>query len=76
MRHPLLSGFSLCLVLAIGGCQASLPPLPAWQSSEGRMHAELGTIVDLASEQVISPETLVERLADCLLYTSPSPRDS
>ena len=64
MRHPLLSGFSLCLVLAIGGCQASLPPLPAWQSSEGRTHAELGTIVDLASEQVISPETLVERLAD------------
>ena len=64
MRHPLLSGFSLCLVLAIGGCQASLPPLPAWQSSEGRTHAELGTIVDLSNEQVISPETLVQRLAD------------
>lgn len=64
MRHPLLSGFSLCLVLAIGGCQASLPPLPAWQSSEGRTHAELGKIVDLSNEQVISPETLVQRLAD------------
>ena len=64
MRHPMLSGFSLCLVLAIGGCQASLPPLPAWQSSEGRTHAELGKIVDLSNEQVISPETLVQRLAD------------
>lgn len=42
MRHPLLSAFSLCLVLELGGCQASLPPLPAWQSSEGRSHAELG----------------------------------
>ena len=64
MRHPMLSGFSLCLVLAIGGCQASLPPLPAWQSSEGRTHAELGKIVDLSNEQAISPETLVQRLAD------------
>lgn len=43
MRHPLLSRFSLCLMLALGGCQASLPPLPAWQSSEGLTHAELGT---------------------------------
>jgi uncharacterized iron-regulated protein len=48
----------------LGGCQASLPPLPAWQSSEGRTHAELGRIVDLASGQVISPEQLVQRLAD------------
>jgi len=63
MRHPLLSGFSLCLVLALGGCQASLPPLPAWQSSEGRADAQLGHIVDLASGQVISPEQLVQRLA-------------
>ncbi|MBK4992864.1 iron(III) ABC transporter [Pseudomonas sp. S37] len=63
MRHPLLSGFSLCLLLALGGCQASLPPLPAWQSTEGRTHAELGHIVDLASGQVISPEQLVQRLA-------------
>lgn len=62
MRHPLLSGFSLCLVLALGGCQASLPPLPAWQSSEGRADAQLGHIVDLASGQVISPEQLVQRL--------------
>jgi len=63
MRHPLLSGFSLCLLLALGGCQASLPPLPAWQSTEGRTHAELRHIVDLASGQVISPDQLVQRLA-------------
>ncbi|MFK0096278.1 ChaN family lipoprotein [Pseudomonas sp. NPDC090592] len=63
MRHPLLFGFSLCLLLALGGCQASLPPLPPWQSSEGRTHAELGHIIDLASGQVISPEQLVQRLA-------------
>ncbi|MFK3819353.1 ChaN family lipoprotein [Pseudomonas sp. NPDC089407] len=63
MRHPLLSGFSLCLLLTLGGCQASLSPLPAWQSTEGRTHAELGHIVDLASGQVISPEQLVQRLA-------------
>ena len=63
MRHPLLSGFSLCRVLALGGCQASLPPLPAWQGSEGRTHAELGHIIDLASGQAISPEQLVQRLA-------------
>ncbi|MCI1037655.1 ChaN family lipoprotein [Pseudomonas putida] len=63
MRHPLLSGFSLCLMLALGGCQASLPPLPAWQSSEGLTHAELGHIIDLASGQAISPEQLVQRLA-------------
>lgn len=63
MRHPLLSGFSLCLMLALGGCQASLPPLPAWQSSDGLTHAELGHIIDLASGQAISPEQLVQRLA-------------
>jgi len=63
MRHPLLSGFSLSLMLALGGCQASLPPLPAWQSSEGRADAELGHIIDLASGQAISPEQLVQRLA-------------
>ncbi|WP_341796809.1 MULTISPECIES: ChaN family lipoprotein [unclassified Pseudomonas] len=63
MRHPLLSGFSLCLMLVLGGCQASLPPLPAWQSSEGLTHAELGHIINLASGQAISPEQLVQRLA-------------
>ena len=63
MRHLLLSGFSLCLMLSLGGCQASLPPLPSWQSSEGRTHAELGHIIDLASGRAISPEQLVQRLA-------------
>ncbi|MBS3187006.1 MULTISPECIES: ChaN family lipoprotein [unclassified Pseudomonas] len=63
MGHPLLCVSLLCLALALGGCQANLPPLPAWQSSEGRDNAELGQIHDLASGQVISPEQLVERLA-------------
>jgi len=63
MRHLLLSGFSFCLMLSLGGCQASLPPMPAWQSSEGRTHAELGRIIDLADGQVISARQLVQRLA-------------
>lgn len=63
MRHPLLSGFSLCMLLVLGGCQASLPPFPAWQSTEGRTHAQLGQVVDLGSGQVISPDQLVQRLA-------------
>ncbi|MFJ4397606.1 ChaN family lipoprotein [Pseudomonas sp. NPDC089396] len=63
MRHPWLSGSLLLLMLSLVGCQASLPPLPAWQSSEGRDNAALGQIRDLASGQVISPEQLVERLA-------------
>jgi len=63
MRRPLLSASSLCLVLVLGGCQASLAPLPAWQSSEGRDSAELGQIHDLASGQVITPEQLVQQLA-------------
>ncbi|CAK17380.1 ChaN family lipoprotein [Pseudomonas entomophila] len=62
MRHPLLSGLSICLVLALGGCQAQLTPLPAWQSSEGRDNAQLGQIVDLASGQTLTPEQLVQRL--------------
>jgi len=63
MRRPLLSGLSLCLVLVLGGCQASLPALPAWQSSEGRDDAALGQIHDLASGQVITPAQLVRQLA-------------
>jgi len=63
MRRPLLSGLSLCLVLVLGGCQASLPPLPAWQSSEGRDDVALGQIHDLASGQVITPAQLVRQLA-------------
>ena len=61
MRHPLLS---ICLVLALGGCQASLPPAPAWQVTEGRANAQLGRIIDLSSGQALSPGQLVQRLAD------------
>ncbi len=61
MRHPLLS---ICLVLALGGCQASLPPAPAWQGTEGRANAQLGRIIDLSSGQALSPGQLVQRLAD------------
>lgn len=63
MGHSLLCGSLLCLALALSGCQANLPPLPAWQSSEGRDNAELWQIHDLASGQVISPEQLIDALA-------------
>ncbi|WAB98814.1 MULTISPECIES: ChaN family lipoprotein [Pseudomonas] len=63
MHHCLLSGALLGVLFALGGCQASVPPLPAWQSSEGRDRAELGQIHDLASGKVISPEQLVQDLA-------------
>jgi len=64
MRHPLLSGLSICLTLALGGCQASLPPVPAWQGSEGRDNVQLGQIIELSSGQALSPGQLVQRLAD------------
>lgn len=64
MRHILLGGAVLCLTLALGGCQASLPPLPAWQGREGRDDASLGQIRDLASGQSISPRMLIQGLAD------------
>jgi len=63
MRHPLLSGLTVLLALVLSGCQASLPPLPAWQSSEGRDSVQLGQILDLASGEPISPEQLVTHLA-------------
>lgn len=50
----------LCVFLA--GCQA-LPPLPTWQSPNGREHADLGVIRDLRSGEVLTPEQLVKRLA-------------
>ncbi len=56
----------LCVFLA--GCQA-LPPLPTWQSPNGREHADLGVIRDLRSGEVLTPEQLVKRLA-------PAPRVS
>lgn len=63
MRHPLLSGLSFLLVLVLGGCQASLPALPAWQSSEGRDNVQLGQIRELASGELLTPEQLVAHLA-------------
>jgi uncharacterized iron-regulated protein len=51
------------VALLLAGCQASLPPLPAWQSPEGREHADLGQIVDLRTGQRLSPQQLIERLA-------------
>ncbi|AYC31687.1 iron(III) ABC transporter [Pseudomonas cavernae] len=57
MRLALL----LCLTL-LAACQ-SVPPLPTWQSPEGREHAELGVIRDLRSGELLTPQQLVERLA-------------
>lgn len=64
MRHPLLSGLSICLALALGGCQASLPPVPGWQGTEGRDNVQLGQIIELSTGQALSPGQLVQRLAD------------
>lgn len=54
----------LCLIPLLAACQARvvLPP-PAPIAPEGRDHAQLGQIVELASGQVITPQQLVERLA-------------
>ncbi|MDG1579913.1 ChaN family lipoprotein [Pseudomonas sp. GOM6] len=54
----------LCCVALLAGCQSRgvLPP-PAPIAPEGRYHAELGQIVDLASGERITPAQLVERLA-------------
>lgn len=54
---------ALSLVLLLGGCQAVLPRLPAWQSPQGREHAELGQIHDLRSGARLTPAQLVEQLA-------------
>ena len=54
----------LCLIPLLAACQSRgvLPP-PAPIAPEGRDHAQLGQIVELASGQVITPQQLVERLA-------------
>jgi uncharacterized iron-regulated protein len=54
----------LFAVVLLAGCQAALPPLPIWQSPQGREHAELGRIVDLRSGEALSPQQLVARLAE------------
>ncbi|MDH0897520.1 MULTISPECIES: ChaN family lipoprotein [unclassified Pseudomonas] len=54
----------LCCFCLLAACQSRgvLPP-PAPIAPEGRDHARLGQIVELASGARISPEQLVERLA-------------
>ena len=54
----------LCFMTLLAACQSRgvLPP-PAPIAPEGRDHAQLGQIVELASGQVITPQQLVERLA-------------
>lgn len=54
----------LCFMTLLAACQSRgvLPP-PAPIAPEGRDHAQLGQIIELASGQVITPQQLVERLA-------------
>jgi len=65
MRRPRLPALLLLLVWGLAGCQsrAEAPPLPAWQSPEGRVHAELGHIRELSSGRLLTPAQLLERLA-------------
>lgn len=57
MRFILFCGF-----LLLAACQ-SLPPVPAWQSPEGRQHPDLGVILDLRDGRRLSPDELVDALA-------------
>ena len=61
-------GVVVLLAGGLAGCQSmpaspALPPLPAWQSPEGRGHAELGLIREMASGKALTPEQLLQRLA-------------
>ncbi|MEP9318323.1 ChaN family lipoprotein [Pseudomonas sp. LABIM340] len=53
------------LLALLAACQAQVaaPPLPVWQSREGRNSAELGVIHDLRSGEQLSPGQLLDRLA-------------
>lgn len=65
MRHRFMC--SLSIMVALAGCQvhrAELPALPSWQSSEGRNEATLGQIRELASGRTLTPEQLVQALAE------------
>lgn len=53
--------FALLFCVFLAGCQA-LPPLPTWQSPEGRGHADLGVIRDLHTGKTLTADELVERL--------------
>ncbi|MDH4560388.1 ChaN family lipoprotein [Pseudomonas sp. BN411] len=54
--------FLLFICGLLAACQ-SLPPVPAWQSPEGRDSADLGVIRDLRTGERLTPEQLVDRLA-------------
>lgn len=53
------------LLALLAACQTQLatPPLPVWQSPQGRDSAELGVIRDLRSGEQLSPGQLLDRLA-------------
>ncbi|WP_447745942.1 ChaN family lipoprotein [Pseudomonas nicosulfuronedens] len=53
------------LLALLAACQSQLapPPLPVWQSPEGRDSAKLGVIRDLRSGEQLTPAQLLERLA-------------
>jgi len=55
-------GWLLLTLLAACQSQQTLPPLPAWQSSEGLAHPDLGRIVDLQSGRTLTRAELVEQL--------------
>ena len=55
---------ALLIVLALSGCQASLPPLPPWQGSERLDHAQLGVILDLRSGRALQPAERIDALAE------------
>ena len=47
----------LVTVVLLSACSV-LPPLPEWQGPEGRDHADLGLIVDLRNNAVLTPAQL------------------
>ena len=49
-------------LLLLAACQ-SHAPLPAWQSPEGREHADLGLIIDLCNGAPLTPQQLLTELA-------------
>ncbi|MCQ4259290.1 ChaN family lipoprotein [Stutzerimonas stutzeri] len=51
------------ITILLAACH-STPPLPPWQSPDGRDHADLGSIVDLRSGERIPVKHLVDDLAD------------
>lgn len=53
------------LLAFLAACQSQVaaPPLPVWQSPDGRDSAELGVIRDLRSGEQLSPAQLLDQLA-------------